>query len=320
MRLENRLLWMEEKLHSQHMSQAGEDAGPSVDGQSIDAADSQTNANLAILGDQASPPALVISSASEARAASGPSFDPSAGSGGHISSREQAVMTHEHPESQILDCNDHGSASDPASEAETDLPPVDVSLLPEELLQVLIDQFYSHIYPIFPIFRETDLQQHLDKRASFQEDNDGFLLLLHALLAVSATILPPDDRLFDRPTVRVYKSVDLGTLLYLHARKTCSPRLDEEKETSNINLVVAQGLLSLYLAEARRVNEAWVTAGHAIRLYQGLDHDELTSVVEGSDMMRSTQGNLWRCLYILDRSLSTVPPVSEIYCDSQSSC
>lgn len=309
MRLESRLQWMEETLHGQRTSHAGEDMSPSANEQPTNAAESEKNTSLGTLGDQPSTPTRDHSSISDPMDAFGMRFDTSAGSGGDVSNQERAPENIDGLDYLLFDCNElenHGSASESVTEAETCLPPVDVAMLPDELLQVLIDQFYRHIYPIFPIIREPDLRLQFSRRCSVQEDREGLSLLMYAFLAVSATVLPSDHQVFDNPIVHAYKSVGLGELFYSQASKTFLPRPEQGNETSSVNLVVAQGLLSLYLAEAGRVNEAWVTTGHAIRLYQGLDLDESTDAVEGSDEMRITHGKLWRCLYILDRSLSTV--------------
>lgn len=182
----------------------------------------------------------------------------------------------------------------------------DVTILPQTLIDTLVTQFYRETYSIFPIIREPDFRKQLDSWRSTTEDSSGFIPVLYALLAVSASILPPDHAVFDLPEARGYKSLDLGDLISSYANSQLSLKSYKGGKLARVNSVIAHGLLSLYLAEAGQVTEAWVTTGHAIRLYQGLDlYDCSSSGLETVDAPNG-HGSLWWCLYILDRSLSTV--------------
>lgn len=182
----------------------------------------------------------------------------------------------------------------------------DVTQLPEPLLQALIDIFYSSYYPIFPIIHRCEFQQSYDRWISTGSggNDDDFSFLLYALLAVSASAMPADHVVFSQPGLEVYKDEDLGGLLYAHATSKCPTLLSTRRGLPAINLVVALGLLSIYLVETGRVSEAWTVVGNAIRLYQSLDLQEVANTPADMDTI-STPGNVWWCLYILDCSLST---------------
>ncbi|KAJ5833014.1 Transcription factor [Penicillium riverlandense] len=188
---------------------------------------------------------------------------------------------------------------------------IDVTQLPEPLLQLLIDLFYRSIYPIFPIISQCDFQPQFDRWLSARQgsrvsEDDEFLLLLYALLAVASFLLPAEHAIFDQPGLKAYKHVDLGDLLYTHATPKYPERPSGPNATSATNFVVAQGLVTLYLTECGKVNDAWIRVGHAIRLYQALDLDNGVDAAAEVNATGSAHGNLWWCLYILDRSLSTV--------------
>jgi hypothetical protein len=178
-----------------------------------------------------------------------------------------------------------------------------VENLPESLARALIDVFFEAIFPIFPIISEHEFRKrYMNYDTSFHDRKTGFSSSLCALLAVSAPHLQPDHSVFSEPDVRLYQSLDLGSLLYSHAvaDKFANPVFSpgDNESVSGIHLVIAQGLLSLYLAERGNVNDAWMTVGHAIRLYQILNVEDLMATEEAHGCLR------W-CLYILDRSLST---------------
>ncbi|TWU70718.1 hypothetical protein ED733_000238 [Metarhizium rileyi] len=200
--------------------------------------------------------------------------------------------------------------------------PEDVSSLPRVLVEVLVSQFYRETYSIFPIIREPEFRQQLDQWASNGEDRSGFVPVLYALLAVSAFILPSDHAVFELSEVKRYKSLDLGDLISSHASSQLSFKSYKADKLARVNSVVAHGLLSLYLAEAGQVTEAWVTTGHAVRLYQGLDlYGKTRPDLESFDAP-SGHGAVWWCLYILDRSLSTVLlkplAIDDVECDVSS--
>ncbi|KAJ6115598.1 hypothetical protein N7523_006015 [Penicillium sp. IBT 18751x] len=166
---------------------------------------------------------------------------------------------------------------------------LDVTRSGEPILLALIETFYTSIYPIFPIIH----------RRSFQPQYARWMA------ALAASVPSEEHMIFDQPELARYKYLDLPDLLFSHAT-SLSPRLQYQQNlTSAINVVIAQGLLSLYLTEKGTVNEAWVTTGHAIRLYQGLDVEDNMDAAKSVQDLTSTHGNVWWCLYILDRSLST---------------
>jgi hypothetical protein len=207
----------------------------------------------------------------------------------------------------------------PAAEGD----PEDVTSLPQTLIEVLVSQFYRETYSIFPIIRELDFRMQMHQWLSTGEDEGGFVPVLYALLAVSASILPPNHAIFDSPEARAYKSLDLGNLISSHANLQLSRKSCKTEQMARINSVIAHGLLSLYLAEDGQVTEAWVTTGHAIRLYQGLDLYDCASSGLGPVDAPNGHGALWWCLYILDRSLSTVLlkplAIDDVECDVSSS-
>jgi hypothetical protein len=196
--------------------------------------------------------------------------------------------------------------------------PIDITRLEKSLMHVLVDLFYHSIYPIFPIIHVHNFRPQYDHWLCGQEvggisdnasDNNEFPFLLYALLAAAASVIPSEHPIFDQEECRIYKRAELGNLLYLHASSLSSDRAYQRNTTSAINTVAAHGIMSLYLTESGRVTDAWVTAGHAMRLYQGLDveddGDGDTNLKSDAAEAFSTRSNIWRCLYILDRSLST---------------
>ncbi|KAJ5692891.1 hypothetical protein N7462_002314 [Penicillium macrosclerotiorum] len=191
---------------------------------------------------------------------------------------------------------------------------IDVTQMSESLMEVLIDHFYHSIYPIFPVVSCHNFRRQYDRWLSTRQggelnyadhDNSEFPLLLYALLAVAASVIPEDHVAFERSDLRVYRRVDLGDLLYRHAISISAYKPYQCNKNAAINAVASQGLLSLYLIEVGKVNDAWVTAGHAIRLYQGLDVEDEASTLHQIGDIGNSHSNLWWCLYILDRSLST---------------
>lgn len=192
--------------------------------------------------------------------------------------------------------------------------PIDITRLEKSITHVLVDLFYHSIYPIFPIIHAHNFRPQYDRwlcgqdlGGSNHKNDNEFSFLLYALLAAAASIIPKEHPIFDQEECRIYKGAELGNLLYLHASILSSDRPYQRNTTSAINTVAAHGILSLYLTESGRVNDAWVTAGHAMRLYQGLDVEDDGDGGATSDAgdTFSTRSNIWRCLYILDRSLST---------------
>ena len=184
---------------------------------------------------------------------------------------------------------------------------VDVTRLPEPLLQALVDIFYSSYYPIFPIIQRQSFQQKYDNwlSTSNADDDDGFTFLLYALLAAAASAIPTDHVVFDNPGVQAYKRARLGNMLYSHALSKSSGAVWQRRGMQAINAVIAQGFLCLYLIEAGNVSSAWVMTGQAIRLYQALDIDDSADAAPDLGEIWCPRGNVWWCLYILDCSLST---------------
>ncbi|CAI7610371.1 unnamed protein product [Penicillium pancosmium] len=194
--------------------------------------------------------------------------------------------------------------------------PVDITRLEASLTHVLVDLFYHSIYPIFPIIHSNTFRPQYDRWLCGQDvggsnhnDDNQFSFLLYALLAAAASVIPKEHPIFGQEDCRIYKGAELGNLLYLHASSLSSDRAYQRNTISAINTVAAHGIMSLYLTESGRVNDAWVTTGHAMRLYQGLDVEDEgdgdgDTTSDAADTF-STRSNIWRCLYILDRSLST---------------
>ncbi|KAJ5918727.1 hypothetical protein N7454_009871 [Penicillium verhagenii] len=186
---------------------------------------------------------------------------------------------------------------------------VDVIQLQDPILESFIEIFYHSIFPIFPIISYQNLRAQYDHWKSSRGKNDhqegdtDFPALLYALLAVAASVTPKHHAIFEQPGLNIYKEVNLGELLHSHAAFLATRSPYRRNTKFPMNIIIAQGLLSLYLTEAGRVNDAWVTAGHAIRLYQGLDFDDIGN--ESATDNLQDHKKLWWCLYILDRSLST---------------
>ncbi|KAJ5623006.1 hypothetical protein N7490_011611 [Penicillium lividum] len=199
----------------------------------------------------------------------------------------------------------------------TESTAVNVTQLPEILLQALIDIFYSSYYLIFPIIPQDQFQQQYDRwlfarRRTANSPRDdarsGFSFLLYAMLAVAASAIPTDHAVFKHPGMEIYQCIQIGDLLYSHATSKCPGLPYQLDETQPINVAIAQGLLSLYLTITGNVSDAWVVSGNAIRQYQALELEELENSTSGAPDVGETwnpRGNVWWCLYILDCSLST---------------
>ncbi|OKP13913.1 hypothetical protein PENSUB_488 [Penicillium subrubescens] len=231
---------------------------------------------------------------------------------GHLRgpSTDTAVQRQERPTAiplSIRRSSDDDSAFDGYN---TDNASIDVTHLEESLMQVLIDFFYQSIYPIFPIITQRRFRQQYNLWSvqeggkTFTAAND-FPILLYAILAVAASVIPKDHEVFAEAGFEVYKWIDLAELLYRHAISLSTGKSYQPSPSAAINTIAAQGLLSLYLIERGKVNDAWVTAGHAIRLYQGFDLKDSVNLAGEANELRLAHTNLWWCLYILDRSLST---------------
>ncbi|KAH8803679.1 hypothetical protein F5884DRAFT_511525 [Xylogone sp. PMI_703] len=198
-----------------------------------------------------------------------------------------------------------GSLGDSEDTAILDQSPQQrVRNLPDSLARALIDLFYKTIFPMFPIISEYDFRrQYANYDTSSRDQKTGLSFLLPALLAVSAPLLQPSHPIFDELGNQPYQSLDLGSIFYSLAieerfgNPTSGPVDDDSRRSMNI--VIAQGLLSLYLVEKGNANDAWVTVGHAVRLYHALNLEDTTEV-------RTDYNNLRWCLYTLDCSLSTV--------------
>ncbi|KAJ5103532.1 Transcription factor [Penicillium argentinense] len=211
----------------------------------------------------------------------------------------------------------HSNQQENTQDAASNTAPfaTDVTRLNTALITVLVDLFYQSIYSIFPIIHARNFRPQYDRwlcdhqenytGQRIDDDDNEFSFLLYALLSVAASLIPKDHAIFEQDGCQIYQLVNLDDLIYSHATSLSSGRPYQRNPTAAINTVAAQGLLSLYLTERGRVNEAWVIAGHAIRLYQGLNvEDDGDEAPHRTDSF-STCSNIWWCLYILDRSLST---------------
>lgn len=181
----------------------------------------------------------------------------------------------------------------------------DARSFPDEPRALLIDHFFRTIYPIFPIIEEDDFRSQLNGAYSFSEEsNHELAFVLYAILAAAASDLKSNDPIWTDPRMQPYESTNLGHLFYSYASTKLPLALSNTKPV--INSVIGHGLLGLCLSESGKAYEAWVTTGHAIRLYQGLDTS--TDYIKDNTAKKTPKGrdNLWWCLYILDRSLSTV--------------
>lgn len=172
--------------------------------------------------------------------------------------------------------------------------------IPDEVRTLLVGHYFRVIHPIFPIIPEKDFREQLRRSGlGHDDDNNQLSFLMNALLAVAVSGLKSTHPISEDPRLRAYDLVNLGDLFYSYATREILPF--QSKEKLGLNSIIGHGLLSLYLAETGKAYEAWVTTGHAIRLYQGLDLSD--DVIPSQDP--HMQRGLWWCLYVLDRSLST---------------
>ncbi|KOC13108.1 hypothetical protein AFLA70_730g000310 [Aspergillus flavus AF70] len=172
--------------------------------------------------------------------------------------------------------------------------------IPDEVRTLLVGHYFRVIHPIFPIIPEKDFREQLRRSGlGHDDDNSQLSFVMNALLAVAVSGLKSTHPISEDPCLRAYDLANLGHLFYSNATREIL--LFQSKEKLGLNSIIGHGLLSLYLAETGKAYEAWVTTGHAIRLYQGLDLSDDLIPSQDPHMQRG----LWWCLYVLDRSLST---------------
>ncbi|CEJ56156.1 hypothetical protein PMG11_02375 [Penicillium brasilianum] len=308
LKLESRISLMEQRLRQQSLALEAREESLPLDASAAVASSDHNDTDHHFHVESESVTA--VATAADKSALS----DPPGGFRG--SSVDAAVQTSQRPSRTHLPkeiCGDDRMVDNLAFDRyDTRNVPTDVTQLEKPLLQALIDFFYQSIYPVFPIIHRRRFQQQFDSWSSNGKENGlnaadhDFQPLLYALLAVAASIIPENPTIFDHSSFEIYKWIDLGDLFYQHAFSLSAGRSCQESPSSAINPIAAQGLLSLYLIERGKVNDAWVTAGHAIRLYQGFDLDDNVGIASEANDLRLAHRNLWWCLYILDRSLSTV--------------
>ena len=165
------------------------------------------------------------------------------------------------------------------------------NLPPFRLVNALVQCFFEKLYTVFPIIERDDfLSQYRQLTSGVSADND-FIPVVFALLALSASILPLDDPIFDERDCNNYRHPNLGLYFYAMAKNALdythytvvsleNLTFPLNTQPNSINKVIALGLSSAYLAATGHEAEAWTTIGSVVRLGQDLGlHVSIYSLV-----------------------------------------
>ncbi|KAJ9138379.1 hypothetical protein NKR23_g8533 [Pleurostoma richardsiae] len=189
--------------------------------------------------------------------------------------------------------------SPPCQASASDLPPSD-------LVELLIDIYARELAFLFPITTERDIRQIYEKLSSQRERDPGYAAVFFALLAVAAPLLPEDQLAFQSIDAK-WRSRPLGPWFHNEAMRHVNMpfRGKFERKGRSQDIVVALGLLSMYLAETGSQAEAWITVGRAIRNAQDLGLHRSPERLRLPMEERNKRRYIWWCLYILERQLCT---------------
>jgi hypothetical protein len=179
-----------------------------------------------------------------------------------------------------------------------------LELPPPELVDVLVSIYAKDLAYLFPITSEYDVRRGYENLLSPGAWDPGHAAAFYALLAVATPLLSADNAIFSGIDK---KWVSAGPLFYNQAMRFVNmPFNDKSKRKGrSSDMVIALGLLSMYLAETGSQAEAWISVGRAIRIAQdiGLHRSPERLRLPKDDWNRRRY--IWWCLYILERQLCT---------------
>jgi hypothetical protein len=116
-----------------------------------------------------------------------------------------------------------------------------------------------------------DIQVIYTKLGSQQIVDSGLAAIFFAILAVSSLLIPPNHGIFADIGIK-YREPELSSSFYslsLYFANSSSNMMGERKGKFQ-DIIVALGLLSMYLAAIGGQAEAWIMVGRAIRHAQDL--------------------------------------------------
>lgn len=177
-------------------------------------------------------------------------------------------------------------------------------LPPPELVDVLLSIYTKELAHLFPITTEMDIRHGYHKLLTHGGWDPGHAAAFFALLAVAAPLVPAHSAIFDSVD---RKWVNAGPVFYnqaMHFVNLPFNGRNQRKERSQ-DVVVALGLLSMYLAETGSQAEAWISVGRAIRIAQDIGLHRSPERLRLPREEWNRRRYIWWCLYILERQLCT---------------
>ncbi|CAG8542106.1 1356_t:CDS:2 [Ambispora leptoticha] len=188
----------------------------------------------------------------------------------------------------------------PASQSEPELPSSlpQINPPPQDVVNQLLDKFFTHFHPFFPIINRTQLYRQLQST-----DDQPSPLLMYAIYAVGA-LYPP-----------ILQDSYSPMTFYEHAKSLLDHFLDAPRLSTVQALIllcmVDQGKTSSYRSQSYSFM--------AIRMAQSMRLNRKNSAIYQQSRNKHTKKLVWWSCFILDRlhSLSTGDPltINEETCD-----
>lgn len=181
-----------------------------------------------------------------------------------------------------------------------------INLPPPELVDILVTIYTKDLAYLFPITTEDDIRRTYRKLLAPGEWDPGHAAVFFAVLVVAAPLLPTDHMVFDviHPT---WRSKHLGATLFNQAMAFVNMPFNgnNKHKGRSQDMVVALGLLSMYLAETSSQAEAWISIGRAIRIAQDIGLHRSPERLRLPRKEWNKRRFIWWCLFILERQLCT---------------
>ncbi|KAK6064982.1 hypothetical protein SCUP515_11457 [Seiridium cupressi] len=182
--------------------------------------------------------------------------------------------------------------------------PVSLDLPPPPLVDALVSVYARQLAHLFPITTGNEIRHGYHKLLTAGAWDPGHAAAFFALLAVASPLIPADDTIFDNIG---NKWASAGPVFYnqaMHYVNLPFNGKNQRKERSQ-DIVVALGLLSMYLAETGSQAEAWISVGRAIRIAQDIGLHRSPERLRLPRDEWNRRRYIWWCLYILERQLCT---------------
>ncbi|KAM0816019.1 putative Zn(2)-C6 fungal-type domain-containing protein [Seiridium cardinale] len=182
--------------------------------------------------------------------------------------------------------------------------PVSLDLPPPPLVDALVSVYARELAHLFPITTGNEIRHGYHKLLTAGAWDPGHAAAFFALLAVASPLIPADDTIFGNVD---NKWASAGPVFYNQAMHYVNLPFNgksQRKERSQ-DIVVALGLLSMYLAETGSQAEAWISVGRAIRIAQDIGLHRSPERLRLPRDEWNRRRYIWWCLYILERQLCT---------------